>query len=103
MMKHPETKHEMEDEDHEDHIDGLTEHIQNNQNMPEHHRTIIDGMIGELNDYKPTDEESSEDDDEQDADEERKGLSDREDNDGSDDKESDWSKINSFAKRKTEK
>ena len=63
MMKHEETKHEVEDEAHEDCmelVDDLLSHVEENK-YPEHIVDLIKGIQGELKEYE--DSEDVEDDD----------------------------------------
>ena len=67
-LKHEETGHEMHEDDLDDRKDMLEEaHAHAVEHGPEHHATLLKGMLDECDEYEPN--EDSEESDEEDEDE----------------------------------
>jgi hypothetical protein len=65
-MKHPETEHEMDEDEHMDKADMLKEmHEHAMKHGPEHHADILDGMRKEHDEYEDMDDEDDEDGEEE--------------------------------------
>jgi hypothetical protein len=115
MYKHKETKHEFDEDDLDDRKEMLEEaHAHAVEHGPEHHATILKGMIDECDEYDPTESSEKSDEDEEDLDDiddeeddEREKKDDREhydeeESEGSEAKKSDMDIIGEYAKKKVE-